>query len=142
MISYLHIAAVAEMPIVDEFLKARFLSVEFLMTGRTFTSRTAVYAIRMYGAVGGALSDERPYPYVCRARHMFLKVSQGYHKVTALPSLRSSRMEAKDVAVDNGVPVTVFRKAVTLPRQGTAKIRDDVQKSSQACIVGRACNTR
>ena len=28
-----------------------------------FTSRTAVYAIRMYGAVGGALSNGRPYPY-------------------------------------------------------------------------------
>jgi len=26
-------------------------------------SRTAVYAIRMYGAVGGALSNGRPYPY-------------------------------------------------------------------------------
>ena len=26
-------------------------------------SRTAVYAIRVYGAVGGALSDGRPYPY-------------------------------------------------------------------------------
>ena len=29
-----------------------------------FTSRTAVYAIRMYGAVGGALSNGRPYPYM------------------------------------------------------------------------------
>ena len=27
-------------------------------------SRTAGYAIRMSGAVGGALSDGRPYPYM------------------------------------------------------------------------------
>jgi len=28
-------------------------------------SRTAGYAIRMSGVVGGALSDGRPYPYMC-----------------------------------------------------------------------------
>jgi hypothetical protein len=26
--------------------------------------RTAVIVIRMFGGVGGALSDERPYPYL------------------------------------------------------------------------------
>jgi hypothetical protein len=31
---------------------------------------------------------------------------------------------------------------VALLRQGAAKVRDDEQKSSQAYIVGRACNTR
>ena len=36
----------------------------FLTPDFIFTSRTAVYAIRMYGAVGGALSNGRPYPYV------------------------------------------------------------------------------
>jgi hypothetical protein len=36
---------------------------------------------------------------VCRARHMFLKVSQSYHVVVTLASLRSSQMEAKGVAV-------------------------------------------
>ena len=36
---------------------------------------------------------------VCRARHMFLKVSQTYHAVNRLTSLRPSRMEAKGVAV-------------------------------------------
>lgn len=41
-----------------------------------------------------------------------------------------------------GYPVTVLRKAVALLRQGTAKVRGDEQESSQACIVGRACNTR
>jgi hypothetical protein len=36
----------------------------FLPGNQTFLiSRTAVYAIRMYGAVGGALSNGRPYPY-------------------------------------------------------------------------------
>lgn len=35
---------------------------------------------------------------VCRARHMFLKVSQTYHVVNRLTSLRPSRMEAKGVA--------------------------------------------
>jgi len=51
-------------------------------------------------------------------------------------------MEAKGVAVGNGVSATVLRKAAALLRQGTAKVRGDEQKSSQACIVGRACNTR
>ena len=36
---------------------------------------------------------------VCRARHMFLKVSQSYHVVVTLASLRPSQMEAKGVAV-------------------------------------------
>ena len=53
----------------------------------------------MSGGVGGALSDGRPYPYVCRARHMFLKVSQSYHVVVTLASLRPSQMEAKGVVV-------------------------------------------
>ena len=35
-----------------------FLTADFI-----FTSRTAVYAIRMYGAVGGLLSDGESYPY-------------------------------------------------------------------------------
>ena len=30
---------------------------------------------RMGGGVGGALSDGRPYPDVCRVRHVFLRVS-------------------------------------------------------------------
>jgi hypothetical protein len=38
------------------------------------TSRTAGYVTRTSGGVGGALSDGRPYPYVCRARHVFLRV--------------------------------------------------------------------
>ncbi len=37
-------------------------SEESLTSDFVFTSRTAVYAIRMYGAVGGALSNGRPYP--------------------------------------------------------------------------------
>jgi len=36
---------------------------------------------------------------VCRARHMFLKVSQTYHVQNRLTSLRPSQMEAKGVAV-------------------------------------------
>jgi len=36
---------------------------------------------------------------VCRARHMFLKVSQSYHVVVTLANLRPSQMEAKGVAV-------------------------------------------
>ena len=39
-------------------------------------------------------------------------------------------MEAKDVAVDNGVSVTMLRKAVALFRQGAAKVRGDEQESS------------
>jgi hypothetical protein len=51
-------------------------------------------------------------------------------------------MEAKGIVASNGVPVTVLRKEAALPRQGATKVWGDVQKSSQACIVGRACNTR
>jgi len=39
-------------------------------------------------------------------------------------------MEAKDVAVDNGVSATELRKAVVLQCQGTAKVRGDEQESS------------
>ena len=40
-------------------------------------------------------------------------------------------MEAKGVAVvHSGVPVTVLRKEAALLRQGTVKVRDDVQESS------------
>ena len=35
---------------------------------------------RTQGGVGGALSDGRPYPDVCRARHVFLRVSRAYHE--------------------------------------------------------------
>ena len=45
-------------------------------------------------------------------------------------------MEAKGVAVDNGVSATVLREEVALLRQGTAKVRGDEQKSSQARICG------
>jgi len=45
-------------------------SVGLLTTDIIFTSRTAVYAIRMYGAVGGALSDGRPYPYMPSRRNI------------------------------------------------------------------------
>ncbi len=61
---------------------------------------------------------------------MLLKVNQTYHAVNRLISLRPSRMEAK------GVSVTVLRKAVALLRQGTAKVRGDEQKYSQACMSG------
>ncbi|MCP3660898.1 MAG: hypothetical protein GY696_00130 [Gammaproteobacteria bacterium] len=47
-----------------------------------------------------------------------------------LASLRPSQMEAKGVAVGNGVSVMMLRKAVALLRQGTAKVRDDEQESS------------
>ena len=35
----------------------------------------------------------------------------------------------------------VLWEEAALPRQGAAKVRGDEQKSSQACIVGRGCNT-
>ena len=41
-----------------------------------------------------------------------------------------------------GYPVTVLGKEAALLRQGTANARGDEQKSSQAGMVGRACNTR
>jgi len=41
-----------------------------------------------------------------------------------------------------GFPVTVPGKEAALLRQGTANARGDKQESSQAGLVGRACNTR
>ena len=38
--------------------------------------------------------------------------------------------------ITTGYPVTVPRKAVAPLRQGTAKVRGDEQKSSQACMSG------
>ncbi len=37
-------------------------SEESLTSDFVFTSRTAVYAIRMYGGAGGTVSDGRSYP--------------------------------------------------------------------------------
>ena len=49
-----------------------------------------------------------------------------------LASLRPSQMEAKGVVVwyGNGVSVTMLREEAALLKQGTAKVRSDVQKSS------------
>ena len=52
------------------------------------------------------------------------------------PKARMSVASGNGIAVDNGVSVTVLRKEVALLRQGTAKIRGDEQKSSQARICG------
>ena len=41
-----------------------------------------------------------------------------------------------------GYPAMVPGKEAALPRQGTANARGDEQESSQAGLVGRACNTR
>ena len=62
-------------------------------------SRTAGYAIRMSGAVGGALSDGRPYPYVCRARHTFLRVSLYFSIMEVKASPKPSQMEAKGIVL-------------------------------------------
>ena len=67
---------------------------------------------------------------MCRARHMFLKVSQMYRIPIHLASLRPSLMEAKGVVVWQRGTVTVLLKEAVLPRQGTTKVRDDVQESS------------
>jgi hypothetical protein len=41
-----------------------------------------------------------------------------------------------------GYPATVLGEEAALPRQGTANVRGDVQKPSQAGLAGRAGNTR
>ena len=41
-----------------------------------------------------------------------------------------------------GLPATGSGKEAALLRQGTANARGDEQESSQAVLVGRACNTR
>jgi len=51
-------------------------------------------------------------------------------------------MEAKGIAVSNRVSVTMLGEEAVLPRQDTANARGDVQKPSQAGLVGRAGNTR
>ena len=59
--SYRHHAAVAEMPVA--FLLLRPGRPDVVLFVPALTSRTAGYVTRMSGAVGGALSDGRPYPY-------------------------------------------------------------------------------
>ena len=65
---------------------------------------------------------------------MFLKVSQMYRIPIHLASLRPSLMEAKGVVVWQRVPVAVLLKEAVLPRQGTAKVRGDEQKSGMRRI--------
>ena len=60
--SYRHHAAVAEMSVTSgSFRPGR---ADVVLSVPALISRTAGYAIRMSGAVGGALSDGRPYPYI------------------------------------------------------------------------------
>jgi len=60
--SYRHHAAVAEISVTSgPFRSGR---ADVVLSVPALISRTAGYAIRMSGAVGGALSDGRPYPYV------------------------------------------------------------------------------
>ncbi len=78
---------------------------------------------------------------MCRA--YILRVSLSLRIIEVKTSPKSSQMEAKDIVfITTGYPVTVLRKAVAPLRWSSTKVRGDVQKSSQACIVGRACNTR
>ncbi len=53
---------------------------------------------------------------------------------------RSERQRYSGMAT--GYPATVLGKEAPLPGQGTASVRGDEQESSQAGLVGRACNTR
>ena len=62
---------------------------------------------------------------------MFLKVSQSYHIVVTLASLRPSQMEAKGVVVlQRGVGDGASRKAVAPLRRSNTKALGDEQKSS------------
>jgi len=54
-------AAVAEMSLTSGSFRPGRANVVLFVAA--LISRTAGYAIRMSGAVGGALSDGRPYPY-------------------------------------------------------------------------------
>jgi hypothetical protein len=62
-------------------------------------SRTAGYAIRMSGGVGGGGREVTPYPYVCRARPVFLMVRRAYPLYEGSSSPKPSQMEAKGIAV-------------------------------------------
>jgi hypothetical protein len=64
--SYRHHAAVAEMSVTSgSFRPGR---ADVILSVPALISRTAGYAIRMSGAVGGALSDGCPYPYICQIK--------------------------------------------------------------------------
>ena len=61
--SYRHHAAVAEMSVTSgSFRPGR---ADVVLSVPALISRTAGYAIRMSGAVGGTLSDGRPYMHFC-----------------------------------------------------------------------------
>jgi len=67
---------------------------------------------------------------------MFLKVSQTYHVINRLTSLRPSQMEAKGVAVlqrDSGDDTS---EGSSPAEAGYRESTGDEQKSSQACICG------
>jgi hypothetical protein len=59
--SYRQNAAVAEMSVAFCLIKTR--QAGCVLSVPVLTSRTAVYAIRTYGGVGGAPREGRPYPY-------------------------------------------------------------------------------
>ena len=60
--TYLSNAAVAERPVSSRSGRPGRTAVRLAVSA--LTSRIAVYVTRMYGGVGGALSDGRPYPHI------------------------------------------------------------------------------
>ena len=84
----------------------------------------------MYGGVGGGSCEAPPYPHVCRARHVFLRVRLIYHSSDMLGKSQTQPGSGEGCSgITTGYPVTVPGKAVTLLRQGTANARGDEQKS-------------
>ena len=94
--SYWYYAAVAEMLVA---LRSPRLNSPVILFGPVFDQPNRRIRTRMYGGVGGALSDGRPYPDVCRVRHVFLRVSMYISYDRYITSPRPSLMEAKGVAV-------------------------------------------
>ena len=69
----------------------------------------------MLRGVGGALSDGRSYPDVCRVRHMFLRVSRIYHYNGRFGKSQTQPGSGEGYSViTTGYPVTVPGKKVAL----------------------------
>jgi len=79
---------------------------------------------------------------VSRARHMFLRVRITYHVYDMLCKSQTQPGSGEGCSGSaTGYPVTVLGEEAAPLRRGTANAWGDVQKSSEAGLVGRVRNT-
>ena len=91
---------------------------------------------------GTALPSPSQAMVVSRARHMFLRVRITYHVYDMLCKSQTQPGSGEGCSGSaTGYPVTVLGEEAALLQRGTANAWGDVQKSSEAGLVGRVRNT-